>query len=226
MRGFLLKTGMLVLLCWAVSCGNSPADTSNKPSLAKSTSQSENSNPNPISMDNPVSVQQLILDQPGLAEFSLNPGLYPNLKTLFVQAAPDCNELKSISLVPTLEALYIDDIECSEIPEDLRVLGGLKVLSLVLPVNDKVWPEWLSIDFPLLTDLKVNGMSVEFLPEDLSGLVSLRSLDLGDSPIRDLPDGWGNHPSLEEVFVNVGTLSPERIAALNAAWPKARVVVK
>lgn len=168
--------------------------------------------------DDTEKITQLTLSQAEMADFARDPGRYPNLQTLFVKGAPDCEQIRSLAMVPNLEALYIQDISCDKLPENLRVLKGLKTLSLVLPVNDKTWPAWLSTDFPLLENLTVYGISLETLPADLSGLPSLKTIDLQESPVEEIPESWGSHPVLEEIFISAGNISEQKAERLNVSW--------
>lgn len=116
--------------------------------------------------------------KPGKRIMDLSPisGL-TQLDQLFLKGdgIDDISDLKNLT---NLTSLWLNENQI----QDISVVRGMKKLSQLSLCGNKLTDVQAAMDLPRLRSLDLSRNAIETLPEDMSGLKSLISLDLSDNP--------------------------------------------
>ncbi len=136
--------------------------------------------------------------------------LFSKLNYLLVEENLNCDELSKLQGLPNLENLYVST-KCNLLQNTLSGHKKLKKLELTLTTKASEIPAEVST-IASLTELKIEGENLKKIPESISKLTHLETLDLGISPIQTVTPMLKTMNGMKRVFI--GTASKETVKTL------------
>jgi|GEM_PF-2588449 len=100
-----------------------------------------------------------------------------------------------------LESLFLDANDINSVPETIKQLKSLKLLSFYNNPEIRTLPDWIFEALPNLCELNFSAIGLQKISEKVSKLSKLYKLDLSDNKLKDIPDSLYQ---LEELkFLNI-----------------------